>query len=175
MLLFQKIVETCFQVAGMAVPEEIKTRSTANLTTEDLKRMRAQMAAKMEGEVCPLSSSGGMPLVLSLCACGICSLMRIDLLACAKSVRANLPFLKPLRHLCSSNLLQQRWPAPQHLSRRRFWNPFAEAHALLSRPKHMRCCLPSLAEMSRRIAAGAVDDDSPVHKSNVGEVWHIST
>jgi len=38
------------EVAGMAVPEEIKSRSTANLTTEDLKRMRAQMAAKMEGE-----------------------------------------------------------------------------------------------------------------------------
>ena len=39
------------QVAGMGVPDEIKSRSTANLTTEDLKRMRAQMAAKMEGEV----------------------------------------------------------------------------------------------------------------------------
>merc|ERR1719224_292418 len=38
------------EVAGMAVPDEIKSRSTANLTTEDLKRMRAQMAAKMEGE-----------------------------------------------------------------------------------------------------------------------------
>ena len=38
------------EVAGMAIPDEIKSRSTANLTTEDLKRMRAQMAAKMEGE-----------------------------------------------------------------------------------------------------------------------------
>merc|ERR1712185_242313 len=38
------------EVAGMAVPEEIRARSTANLTTEDLKRMRATMAAKMEGE-----------------------------------------------------------------------------------------------------------------------------
>ena len=38
------------QVAGMAVPDEIKNQSTAQLTTEDLKRMRATMAAKMEGE-----------------------------------------------------------------------------------------------------------------------------
>ena len=34
----------------MAVPDEIKNQSTAQLTTEDLKRMRATMAAKMEGE-----------------------------------------------------------------------------------------------------------------------------
>ena len=34
----------------MAVPDEIKNQSTAQLTTEDLKRMRASMAAKMEGE-----------------------------------------------------------------------------------------------------------------------------
>mmetsp|Transcript_21917 Transcript_21917/g.50193 ORF Transcript_21917/g.50193 Transcript_21917/m.50193 type:complete len:875 (-) Transcript_21917:277-2901(-) len=38
------------EVAGMAVPDDVKNRPTSSLTTEDLKRMRAQMAAKMEGE-----------------------------------------------------------------------------------------------------------------------------
>jgi len=43
-------MQRTMEVAGMAVPDEIKNQSTAQLTTEDLKRMRASMAAKMEGE-----------------------------------------------------------------------------------------------------------------------------
>ena len=43
-------MQRTMEVAGMAVPDEIKNQSTAQLTTEDLKRMRATMAAKMEGE-----------------------------------------------------------------------------------------------------------------------------
>ena len=43
-------MQRTMEVAGMAVPDEIKNQSTAHLTTEDLKRMRASMAAKMEGE-----------------------------------------------------------------------------------------------------------------------------
>merc|ERR1719424_656344 len=43
-------MQRTMEVAGMAVPDAIKNQSTAQLTTEDLKRMRATMAAKMEGE-----------------------------------------------------------------------------------------------------------------------------
>jgi len=43
-------MQRTMEASGIAVPEEIAGKSNELLTTEDLKRMRAQMAAKMEGE-----------------------------------------------------------------------------------------------------------------------------
>ena len=40
-------MQRTMEVAGMTVPDEIKNQSTAQLTTEDLKRMRASMAPKL--------------------------------------------------------------------------------------------------------------------------------
>ena len=36
-------MQRAMEVAGMAVPDEIRNQPTSNLTTEDLKRMRAQV------------------------------------------------------------------------------------------------------------------------------------
>ena len=43
-------MQRTMEASGLTVPEEIIGKSNESLTTEDLKRMRAQMAAKMEGE-----------------------------------------------------------------------------------------------------------------------------
>ena len=43
-------LQRAMEVAGMEVPDTLKGRDMSNLTTEDLMRMRAQLAAKMEGE-----------------------------------------------------------------------------------------------------------------------------
>ena len=41
-------MQRTMEVAGMAVPEEIRNTSTAQLTTEDLKRMRATVHSSLQ-------------------------------------------------------------------------------------------------------------------------------
>ena len=43
-------MQRTMEVAGMAVPEDLRGKDMSSLTSEDLRRMRAHMAAKMEGE-----------------------------------------------------------------------------------------------------------------------------
>ena len=43
-------MQRTMEVAGMGVPEDLRGKDMSSLTSEDLRRMRAHMAAKMEGE-----------------------------------------------------------------------------------------------------------------------------
>ena len=43
-------MQRMMEVAGMGVPDDLRGKDMSSLTSEDLRRMRSHLAAKMEGE-----------------------------------------------------------------------------------------------------------------------------